>query len=482
MEVTEKSRQVVDPRRLELATDPHRPLYHFLPPANWMNDPNGAIFWDGRFHLFYQHNPHGAFWGTIHWGHAVTDDLVHWTDLPIALAPDPDGPDRSGCASGTAVAGADVPTLIYYGIPDGYCIATSDDDLVTWKKHPANPVIPHPPEGTEEGRAFDPCAWRAGDEWYSLSGGQIEGVGDTSFLFRSDDLLKWDYIGQFYETGTENDCAVPDFFPLGGKHMLLFASHLRGVQYYIGSYENQRFVPEHHGRMNFGGFMGGNLSAGITLLDGRGRRIFFGWIPEGRSDEVQRASGWAGVMSLPRVLSLRGDGMLGIEPEPELSVLRREHREYSDLVIPADSAVPLKGADGECLEVAVTFKPGAAEEYGIKVRCAPDGSEETIISHSRPDGMLTLDVERSSRSSDVEGETLQVGPLSLKAGEPLELRVFVDRSVVEAFANGRQCLTKRIYPSRPDSLGVELFAKGGVATASSADVWQMGAVWPESQS
>ena len=140
MEVTEKSRQVVDPRRLELATDPHRPLYHFLSPANWMNDPNGAIFWDGRFHLFYQHNPHGAFWGTIHWGHAVTDDLVHWTDLPIALAPDPDGPDRSGCASGTAVAGADVPTLIYYGIPDGYCIATSDDDLVTWKKHPANPA------------------------------------------------------------------------------------------------------------------------------------------------------------------------------------------------------------------------------------------------------------------------------------------------------------------------------------------------------
>lgn len=234
--------------------------------------------------------------------------------------------------------------------------------------------------------------------------------------------------------------------------------------------------------MNFGGFMGGNLSAGITLLDGRGRRIFFGWIPEGRSDEVQRASGWAGVMSLPRVLSLRGDGMLGIEPAPELSVLRREHREYTDLVIPADSAVPLKGADGECLEVAVTFKPGAAEEYGINVRRAPDGSEETIISHSRPDGMLTLDVERSSSSSDVEGETLQVGPLSLKAGEPLELRVFVDRSVVEAFANGRQCLTKRIYPSRRDSLGVELFAKGGVATASSADVWQMGAVWPESQS
>ena len=480
MKATERSVHVFDPRRLDLAADPYRPLYHFLPPANWMNDPNGAIFWGGRYHFFYQYNPNGAFHGTMHWGHTVTDDLVHWTDLPVALTPDPDGPDRSGCASGTVVPGADVPTLIYYGMWGGNCIATSDDDLVTWTKNPANPVIPHPPEGTAEWRPSDPCAWREGDEYYSLSRGRIEGVGDTAFLFRSDDLVKWDYLGRFYEPGKELDCAVPDFFSLGRKHMLLFASHRRGAQYYIGSYDKHKFVPEVHGRMNYGGFTGGNLLAGITLLDGKGRRIFIGWISEGRSDEVQRASGWAGVMSLPRVLSLRSDGTLGIEPVPELNVLRREHSEYADLVIPADSTVPLPDADGECIEVAVAFGSGSAEEYGIKVRCAPDGSEETVISYKPDDGSIALDVERSSLSKDVEGIfSLQRGPLSLESGELLQLRVFVDRSVVEVFANGRQCLTKRIYPSRRDSLGIELFAKGGDATASLVDVWRLGAVWPD---
>ena len=121
-------------QRQQMAGGPYRPLYHFLPPANWMNDPNGAIFWKGKYHLFYQYNPNGAFHGTIHWGHAVSKDLVHWTDLPIALAPTPDGPDRLGCYSGGAVVNDGVPTLIYFGNPDGNCIATSTDDLLTWQK------------------------------------------------------------------------------------------------------------------------------------------------------------------------------------------------------------------------------------------------------------------------------------------------------------------------------------------------------------
>ena len=99
-----------------------------------MNDPNGAIVWKGRYHLFFQHNPTAAFADNIHWGHAVSDDLVHWEDWPIALAPDPGGPDRQGCWSGCAIDAEGVPTLMYFGLPDGNCIATSDDDLLTWRK------------------------------------------------------------------------------------------------------------------------------------------------------------------------------------------------------------------------------------------------------------------------------------------------------------------------------------------------------------
>src|SRR5512143_2626508 len=128
------------------SADRHRPRFHFLPERNWMNDPNGLIQWKGQYHLFYQYNPNGPFHGTIHWGHAVSGDLVHWAHLPVALAPTPDGPDKDGCWSGCAVDNGGVPTLIYTGVhPQTQCLAWSDDDLLTWKKHAGNPVLPAPP-------------------------------------------------------------------------------------------------------------------------------------------------------------------------------------------------------------------------------------------------------------------------------------------------------------------------------------------------
>ena len=474
----------IPPPRQQMASDPYRPLYHFSPPANYLGDPNGTIFWKGKYHLFYQYNPDGAFDDSkrMHWGHAVSEDLVHWNDLPIALAPTPGGPDQSGCWSGGAVNNNGVPTLIYYGHPEGNCIAVSDDTLITWEKHPANPVIPYPLEG-DDWRPFDPCAWQEGDTWYSLSGGKLEGVGDTAFLCQSKDLVSWEYMHPFYvselDKAPESDCAVPDFFPLGDKYMLLFASHERGVQYYIGIYANHRFYPEQHGRMNFGefGVESGHLCAGFTLLDGLNRRIFFGWIPEGRRESVQRAAGWAGVMSLPRVLSLSDNGTLEIEPVPELAGLRRNHRRLTNLPIRPDTSIPLEGVEGDCLEILATFEPGDAEALGVKVRCSPDDNEQTLIFYSPGDKSLALDAEQSSLNPDVVSYGVQRGPLELAADEPLKLRIFLDRSVVEVFANNRQCLTKRIYPARKDSRGVQLFARGGSAKLRSIDVWQMAAIW-----
>ena len=474
----------IPPPRQPMTTDPYRPLYHFSPPANYLGDPNGTIFWKGKYHLFYQYNPDGAFDNSkrMHWGHAVSEDLVHWADFPIALTPTPDGPDRSGCWSGGAVNNNGVPTLIYYGHPEGNCIATSDDDLITWEKHPANPVIPYPPEGASW-RPFDPCAWQEGDTWYSLSGGKLEGAGDTAFLCQSKDLIHWEYMHPFYiselDKVPESDCAVPDFFPLGDKHMLLFASHERGVQYYIGGYASHRFYPELHGRMNFGDFgvESGHLCAGFTLLDGLNRRIFFGWIPEGRREIVQRAAGWAGIMSLPRILSLCDDGTLEIAPVPELSVLRHNHRQLTDLSISPDTVIPLEGINRDCIEILATFEMGTAEALGVAVCCSPDEDEQTLISYNPSDKCLVLDADQSSVNPDVVNRGVQRGPLDLAAGEPLTLHIFVDRSVVEVFANSRQCLTKRIYPARQDSRGVKLFACGGSAKLKSIDVWSIASIW-----
>jgi len=493
----ESREREIDPRRLKLASDPYRPAYHYLAPANWMNDPNGTIFWKGRYHIFYQYNPDGAYWGNIHWGHASSEDLVHWMDHPIALAPTPDGPDRSHCFSGAAFINKEgIPTFIYHGVPDGICLATSCDDmLVSWEKHPENPIIPNPRPGDGYQIGGAPCAWVEDDTYYAVTGNSVN-TPDAAYLFTSKDLAHWEYMHPFYEGGryTEwgEDCGCPDFFRLGEKHVLFFTSHRRGAQCYVGTYSNHKFTPERHKRLAFGETgRPGVFNEGLTLLDGNGRRILFGRIHEGRYGYVQRASGWAGIFSLPMVLSLSDDGALLMEPVPELEALHREHKHVSDIHLTSDSTVLLNEVRGDRLELKSIFEWESAEEFGLKVCCSPDGQEQTLIrfnnnpwhaNHS-PQKLgalkeLILDVTRSSVNPEVSNRESQRCTFDLPYGQPLELRVFIDRSVVEVFANGCHYLAKRIYPARRDSLGVQLFALGGSATVRSLDAWQMDAIWP----
>jgi beta-fructofuranosidase len=258
------------------------------------------------------------------------------------------------------------------------------------------------------------------------------------------------------------------------------------VQYYIGEYHDQKFTPQVRGRMNFTEFDGasnavftsGDLVAPICWKLADGRRVMIGWIAEGRREPVQRTVGWAGIMSLPRELTLREDGTLGIEPWPGLEMLRGDHQLFNEVQIESGEFVPLAGGGGTCLELAAVIDPGDSDEVGVSLLRSPDGEEETRVTYRPAQDSLTLDVARSSLSPQAAGRVPQTGPLRLVAGEMLALRIFVDRSVVEVFANGRQCLTKRVYPSRADSVGIGLFAGGGTATARSVDVWQMSAIWP----
>ena len=160
----------------KLAQDPHRPRYHLIAPASKMGDPNGPIFWNGTYHMFYIHDP--SFGGTQSWGHAVSDDLVHWKHLPTALAPMPRGSDKDGCWSGSTIINNGIPTIFYTGVsPEVQCLATSNDEMIVWKKHPGNPVIGSRPSGLELTGFRDPYVWREGKTWYMLIGSGFEGVG-----------------------------------------------------------------------------------------------------------------------------------------------------------------------------------------------------------------------------------------------------------------------------------------------------------------
>jgi beta-fructofuranosidase len=469
-----------EPLQKKLAADPQRPRYHLLPPANWMNDPNGPIFWNGQYHMFYQYNPHGAFPESMHWGHAVSPDLVHWKHLPIALAPTPGGPDKDGCWSGCAVVEAGVPTIVYTGVfPQVQCLARSDDGMMTWRKFAGNPFVAAPPQGMETTGFRDPCVWREADEWYLAVGSGIEGQGGMVLLYRSRDLIHWDYLHLLcrarkdellpgkdpVSTGEMWEC--PDFFPLSDKHALIVST--QGVVIYsVGDYVNHYFRPQLQGKAD----LGGSYYAARSMLDEKGRRILWGWIREGRSDAAQRAAGWAGVMSLPRVLALGHDGTLAMAPAPEVEALRGKHHRFESLPILPGSFSLLKGVRGDSLEIQAEFEPGASEAVGLTVRSTPDGKEQTSVAYSRTSGLLVVERERSSLGPDVDRGS-QGGPLTLGEDETLKLHVFLDASVVEIFANQRACLTSRIYPSWPDSLRLGTFARGAKARLKALDVWEM---------
>lgn len=462
----------------------HRPRYHFLPPTNWMNDPNGLIQWRGRYHMFYQHNPFAAVWGNMSWGHAVSDDLVHWHDLPIALRPDSEGVDTDGCFSGIAVNNNGVATIVYTGVVEPAqlaCIATStDDDLIHWQKHPNNPVIKSTPPDLDLVAYRDHSVWREDGMWYQVVGAGIKGVGGAALLYRSHDLVDWEYlhplcVGDVNQrdpvwTGTMWEC--PLFLDLGEKHALLISAWDHATFYtvcMVGTYANKRFTPELTYKIDLGDNF---FYAPQAMRDDQGRWLMWGWLQEGRSQEAQVADGWSGVMSLPRVVTLRPDGRLGLAPAPELKTLRQAPKQFHSRSIAPGQRNLLDGLQGDCIELIAEIEVGDAEQCGLRLRCSPDGSEETLLYYDRNAGQLVLDTSKSSSDPSTE-RTNRSGPYRPAAGEPIRIQLFIDRSCIEAYVDGWCCLTGRIYPAHEESLGIDLFSQGGTATLRHLTAWPL---------
>lgn len=441
-----------------------------------MNDPNGPVFWKGKLHMFYQHNPNGSFWGDMHWGHAASEDLIHWKHLPIALAPDRRY-DAEGVFSGSAVVHNGVPTIFYTGVrPEVQCMATStDDDLVRWGKNKQNPLIAAPPEGLKVTGFRDPCLWREDGVWYMLIGSGFPGVGGAALLYRSKDIVHWEYVHPLctgkmdlaakgkgpVASGEMWEC--PDFFRLGDRHVLIVSTKGTTI-YFVGEYKNNRFYRQREGRVDFG-----CSYAPKTVLEENGRRILWAWIREQRSQEAYSAAGWACCMSLPRILDLDPSGNLRIEPAREVGVLRGGHQGVLGVTIPADSSELRPGFQTDCAEVRAHLEPREAREVGLVLRSSPDQEERTEIRFDAEEQKLVVDRSRSTLSPDADRGVTSAG-LKLARGKPLELRVFVDASVLEIYANGTLCITDRVYPTRKDSRGVGLLSRGGEASASLLEV------------
>ena len=452
----------------KLASDPLRPQYHLMPAHNWMNDPNGPIYFGGRYHMFHQYNPRGATWGNMHWAHATSPDMIHWQHEPIALAPTAGGPDSEGVFSGSAVLDDGKPAVIYTAVAppssagdatlrDGVhtwretqCLAVAqDDDLRVWKKL-SEPVIATPPAGLEVTGFRDPALWREGQKWMLILGSGVRGKGGMILLYTSTDLRHWTYLHPLIDgspgkstsvnpvdTGEMWEC--PDFFPLGNKHVLL-VSTMGKVRWKVGTYANQRFTPEKEGVVDWGSYY-----AAKTMIDADGRRILWGWIPETRPDADLISAGWAGAMSLPRLLSLSSQNELQTEVAPVAGKLRADHVGNID-------TVPIKDL---AAEIDVRLHPKTDD---FKLRLFSDAGDFVLISCSR-----------QSESRELRVNTV-TAPLSGSGGSPVRLHMFLDGSVLEVFANETVALTARVYqiPAGPLRLKLE-----GDVKIESLNTWRM---------
>lgn len=491
--------------RTPLLADRHRPQYHVSPPAHWMNEPHAPIYFEGQYHLFYQHNPQGPFFHHIHWGHWVSKDLVHWRDLPIALAPEKDQLAPDGIWSGSATYDANgLPVLFFTAGNDSASPNQSvalarntfsedgDPDLVRWIKHPEPLIVQQKGMGAF-GDFRDPFVWKDEDGWYALVGSGIEGGGGAALAFVSEDMLNWTYKGPFFEADIQKFpylgpiWELPVFLPLGSdkqgvsKYLLLVSPVGKGadveVFYWMGQLDKQNlsFLPdqEEPQLIDVGDF---HFTGPSGMVDPKtGRNIIFTIAQGDRTSELEYKSGWAHNGGLPLSMYLREDGRLGIEPIQELQSLRGENRlslRDKSLVEANDL---LKDVLGDMLEIQLELEPGSAKQLGIKVRRSPDGEEETLLYYDLNEAMLSVDRSKTTQHPEEKCGGVQGGKLEL-LGENLKLHIYLDRSMVEVYANGLKSLTTRVYPSRPDALGLRIWSDGE-PVVKSIEIWEMKSIW-----
>ncbi|MEV0173685.1 glycoside hydrolase family 32 protein [Streptomyces sp. NPDC050803] len=438
----------------DTAHDPHFPALHLRPPANWLNDPNGLVFHDGRYHVYFQYNPHSARHADMHWGHFRSSDLLTWELLPNALAPTPGGEDAEGVWSGNAVE-ADGHLVAFYSAkrPDRWyqpvTSAVSDDGGTTFSKREGL-LIPDPPPDTVMFR--DPYVWRDGDRWRMLVGaGLSDGRGAALQYSAGTDLTDWTYQGIFLARAPEPlpgggnteegwECAQYAHFGDGRGVVLVSAWDPQEgalcTAAWPGREENGAFTAVAPQRLDHGP----DFYAPALLPAPDGRWLMWAWIWEARDEERVGAPstwtdavGWAGMLSLPRELTLADDGTVRQRPARELDQLRRGQSIRASGDGPADLG-----------EIAPVSDITARLDTTGGLRLTTDASGDEYLDITRDPATGEVIVDRSHASLDSRAKK---GSWRLPAPEgPVDLRIVLDRSVVEVFTAEGQALTLRLYP------------------------------------
>lgn len=493
---------------------PFRPQLSFSPARNWMNDPNGLVYHDGEYHLFYQYNPNGDTWGDMSWGHAVSTDLLRWEELPLALPVEKNAEGEvtqmffSGSAvvdhanvSGLGEPGKPAMVALYTAVfPQELVLndrtfkaGTQSQSLVysldrgrSWRQYAANPVIVQPPTPyAAEYRDFrDPKVF-----WYEPERKWVMALVlpnlHKALFYSSRNLRDWEYMSEFGPMGaTGGIWECPDLFELPvdgdpGKRKWVLLMSLNpggpaggsGMQYFVGDFDGSSFKSAQDGVQWLD--HGADFYAGVTWNGAPdGRRLLVGWMNNWLYGQQVPTSPWRSAQSVPRELALRtidGQARLVQRPLAEFTRLRS-----AQLVnVPAQKAEGTVKAAGDVFEIELRLQPGSAVRSGIRVH------GQTEIGYDREQGVLYLDRSRAGQGGfHPQFAARHAARVALRDGQ-LPLRLLVDRGSVTVFAgDGEVVLTDQVFPA---GQGMSLFGEGGDARVHDFKVWSIQSIWEKAR-
>ena len=481
-EKIQRVEEYIAQHKAEIAQHPWREKYHFQTSVGWMNDPHGLIQFQGKFHLFYQHHPFSGKWGTMHWGHAISKDLIHWEHQPEALAPseDYDGWEGGGIFTGSAIEHQNELILYYTGCAKDrqvQCMASSTDGL-NFIKSDHNPVLSDPPAGINPHDFRDPKVWKQGNIWYMVTGvtdgvsdliepsnSQKNGLGKVC-LHRSKNLKNWEFVNYLVESsgelGTMLEC--PNFFPLDGKWVLMYSPmglQERQVVYLTGDFDEQtgKFHWQTMGSVD----LGFDFYAPQHFRDEKGRDLIMAWVgswpwmPWFRSNDATEKLGWCGSLTLPRQIRMCPDGKLASEPVQEVEQLREQEQYYAPCVIEEATPFSFTAGDGVHCEIIASFDLSETSAQQIVFRLRGATEQETKLEFHLVKGEMIFDRTRSGNISALQRKC----PLESASQSQLTVRIFMDSISIEVFTdNGRTTMTNNIF-SIPESNELSINTVGG---------------------
>ena len=443
----------------DLYREPLRPQFHFTSRRGWNNDPNGLVYFQGEYHLFYQHNPYGWNWGNMHWGHAVSRDLVHWTELPIALYPDEHGTVYSGSAvvdwknSGGFQTGKEPALVAMFtaaGVPFTQGIAFSNDRGRTWTKNPHNPVIGHIVAENRDPKVI----------WYAPENKWVMALyldHNDFALFASTNWQRWEKLSDFKLEG-EAEC--PNFFPLpldgnvNNPRWVFFGAS--GI-YAVGTFNGRKFKPATQPQrlQNGNCWYASQVYSDIPAGDGRCILVPWGRLPNG---EIFRGMTFNQMMGLPVELTLHSTGsdkaMIRVNPVKELARLRKHTHTIQPKRLTAESN-PLDGIKGELFEIEIVLKIGSSGEITLDLRGVP----------------VTYDVA-SQKLSCLDRQSAVVP----KDGK-IALHIFVDRCAVDIFGDDGHLYMPMATRMSPENQALKISSNGEDTEIDSLKVYELNSAW-----